>query len=171
MFPVKFFALSCILLVTVVTFEDTPPKKPEFEKLWEAFPAGRHECPGLELHHQCAIRLSDALKSVGLALDNDYEGHKCNCDKKLARGAQDLGAWLVKKWGIRTFGFEKPGKMPENLRGKQGVILFMNIPDFSGQGHIDLWDGKRDESSATKGGAYWDAETIWFWELKSRSEN
>lgn len=65
-----------------------------------------------------------------------------------------------KKWGPRDLGFEAPGSMPKQLKGKKGVILFIDIPGYDGQGHIDLWDG-----SKTMTGEYWNAKTIWFWQL------
>ena len=64
-------------------------------------------------------------------------------------------------WGRRELGFEKPGKKPAELDGKRGVILFIDIPDYGGQGHIDLFDGTKSLS-----GDYWNAKIIWFWELK-----
>lgn len=33
-------------------------------------------------------------------------------------------------------GLEKPGTRPEKLDGQRGVISFMNIPTYAGQGHI-----------------------------------
>ena len=57
-------------------------------------------------------------------------------------------------------GWSKPGSQPAGISGRKGVVCFMNIPGYGGQGHIDVWDG-----SQTKTGAYWDSQTIWFWEL------
>lgn len=37
-----------------------------------------------------------------------------------------------------------------------------NIPTYSGQGHIDLWDGSRTVGPNSE---YWDASPIWFWQL------
>ena len=41
-----------------------------------------------------------------------------------------------------------------------GVVAFIELPGFSGQGHIDLWDG-----GAPVGHAYWNAAEICFWAL------
>jgi hypothetical protein len=164
--------LFCLIVVSgLCLFQETndDKKRPEFEKMWKAYPAEKHECKDLELDNQCAIRMSHALQGVGIQLDAKYKGNVCNCEKKYARGAQDLGAWLKVKWGTRDLGFEKPGKMPDSLKNKKGVILFMDIPGYNtdgAQGHIDLWDGTKGESGELKGAAYWNAATIWFWELK-----
>ncbi|WP_407029484.1 hypothetical protein [Vibrio harveyi] len=57
---------------------------------------------------------------------------------------------------------DKPSKWAtaSNAIGKKGIVCYMNIPDFSGQGHIDLWDGTK-----AVGDAYWEAKTIWMWTL------
>src|SRR5262249_52883955 len=119
-----------------------------------------HECADITPSpNQCAVRVSRAMIDAGIKMDSDYTGKLCR--HGYARGAQDLGAFLKKKWGSRDLGFEAPGSAPDRLRDKKGVILFIGIPGYNGQGHIDLWDGKQ-----TKTGAYWNAETIWFWELQ-----
>ncbi len=102
--------------------------------------------------------MSRALIAAGIPMDSDYPGNLCR--HGYARGAQDLGAFLRKKWGTYEYGFSKPGSAPAEIKGKKGVILFANIPTFTGQGHIDLWDG-----SKTMTGEYWDADPIWFWVL------
>lgn len=118
-----------------------------------------HDCPDITPSpNQCAVRLSRSLIAAGITMDSDYPGNLCR--HGYARGAQDLGAYLKIKWGNRDYGFEAPGNTPTQIQGKKGVILFMNIPGFSGQGHIDLWDGAN-----TQTGTYWDANPIWFWEL------
>ncbi len=82
------------------------------------------------------------------------------CPHGLGRGAQDLGNFLANHWGARTLGWTKQAAAPKNIQGKVGVVLFMKIPGFDGQGHIDLWD-----KTGPVGADYWDSETIWFWEL------
>ncbi len=65
--------------------------------------------------------------------------------------------------GPRTYGWNgnSSGNVPQKAKGKKGIVCYMNIPGYSGQGHIDLWDG-----NAPVGTDYWDAKTIWFWELR-----
>lgn len=133
--------------------------RPSFAELNDNYTLDLHDCPDISTSpNQCAVRLSRALVAAGILLDSDYTNNKCR--HGFARGAQDLGAFLVKKWGPRDRGFEAPGVAPSVLLQKQGVILFANVPDFNGQGHIDLWDGTR-----THTGEYWKANPCWFWEL------
>lgn len=134
-------------------------KRPSFSTLNGNYTEERHDCPDISTSpNQCAVRVSRALIASGIAMDSDYEGKLCR--HGYARGAQDLGAFLKKKWGVRDYGFEAPNKVPPELSGKKGVIMFANIPDFDGQGHIDLWDGNQ-----TRTGSYWNANPIWFWKL------
>ena len=133
--------------------------RPSYAILASNYSDKKHDCPDITPSpNQCAVRLSRALIAAEIPMDSDYPGNLCRHD--YARGAQDLGAFLRKKWGNRDYGFEVPGNIPTQIQGKKGVILFMNIPNFSGQGHIDLWDGTK-----TKTGTFWNANPIWFWEL------
>lgn len=135
--------------------------KPPFNSLWNLYSSQPHGC-SMALPNQCAIRMSRCLIAGGWSKDafksTQYPGKVC--PHGYARGAQDLGAFLAKRWGNRTLGFSAPGSAPSAVSGRKGVVCFMNIPGFSGQGHIDLWDG-----SGTKTGDYWSSQTIWFWEL------
>lgn len=135
--------------------------KPNFHTLWGAYETSRHEC-SLTLDNQCAIRVSRALIKAGWSKNvfksASYPGNVC--PHGYARGAQDLAAFLAKEIGNRTHGWSKPGSAPSAASGVRGIICFMKIPGFGGQGHIDLWDG-----SATKTGAYWNSETVWLWAL------
>lgn len=135
--------------------------KPTFSRLWSAYSTSTHPC-SLDMTNQCAIRVSRALIAAGFPKSHFKGGSYTGklCPHGYARGAQDLGAMLNRLWGSRTLGWSSPGSQPKNIGGRKGVICFMNIPSYGGQGHIDLWDG-----SETKTGSYWDSQTIWFWEL------
>jgi len=133
--------------------------RPSYISIANHYTAANHECPDISTSpNQCAVRLSRALIEAGIAMDSDYGGNLCR--HGYARGAQDLGAFLFKKWGQYNFGFSAPGNKPSQINKKKGLILFSNIPDFNGQGHIDLWDGEK-----TMTGEYWNADPIWFWTL------
>ncbi len=85
------------------------------------------------------------------------------CPHGIARGAQDLGKFIAHHWGARTLGWPaqaSPTAAPEGIQGKTGLVLYAKIPGFSGEGHIDLWDGDHPV-----GHAYWNSQTIWFWEM------
>jgi hypothetical protein len=133
--------------------------RPTFSSVDGHYSSDIHSCPDISSSpNQCAVRLSRALIAAGMPMSPGYPGNLCA--HGYARGAQDLGAFLKIKWGTYEYGFSAPGSAPSQIAGKQGVIMFANIPGFSGQGHIDLWDG-----SKTKSGEYWDADPIWFWTL------
>jgi len=83
------------------------------------------------------------------------------CRHGIARGAQDLGRFLKNHWGVRTKGWETQKKAPPELSGKTGIILFIKVPTFLGQGHIDLWNKTR----VVGGEGYWGSKEIYFWEL------
>lgn len=137
--------------------------KPTYSKLEAGYFGDEHVCPDITPSpNQCAVRLSRALISAGIPMDADYQPNNL-CRHGYARGAQDLGAFLRKKWGTYDLGIEAPGVVPSGMKGKKGVVLFINIPNFSGQGHIDLWDGEK-----TKTGEYWNASRIWFWTLAAQ---
>ena len=92
-----------------------------------------------------------------------YLRHGHLCPHGIGRGAQALGAFLARHWGPRSLGWNAQASRtsaPAEIQGKNGVVLYARIPTFTGEGHIDLWKG-----NAPVGEAYWDAQTIWFWEL------
>ncbi len=115
----------------------------------------------MDFPNTCAIRMSEALVAADsnlLSLFRDNLGMGNVCPHGYVRGAQDLAAVLERVWGGRDLGFD--GGTASSLRGRQGVVCYMNIPSYSGQGHIDLWD-----NGSPVGEAYWDASPIWFWAL------
>ncbi len=85
------------------------------------------------------------------------------CPHGIGRGAQDVAAFLKHHWGMRTLGWgAQPSHetAPANVQGKQGIVAFLKIPGFDGQGHIDLWNKDR-----CAGHGYWASNAIWFWQL------
>ncbi len=113
----------------------------------------------------CAIRMSEALVKTNKAfLDALTKSGKNVCPHGYVRGAQDLAAILnsPQVFCMRSFGWygQPNSSAPTNILGVRGIVCYMNIPGFSGQGHIDLWDGENEV-----GAAYWDAKTIWMWRL------
>lgn len=107
--------------------------------------------------------MSEALvKTNGAFLDAFKKSGKNVCPHGYMRGAQDLAAVLNKVFGTRSYGWSGSpnGAAPANIQGEKGIVCYMKIPGFSGQGHIDLWDGNSEV-----GAAYWDAKTIWMWSL------
>jgi hypothetical protein len=86
------------------------------------------------------------------------------CAHGVARGAQDLGAFLKYHWGKRTKGWtaqSSDGSPPADISGETGVVLFMDLPGADNvQGHIDLWN-----KTGPVGSQYWTAKTTYFWQL------
>lgn len=87
------------------------------------------------------------------------------CPHGIGRGAQDLGAFLKHHWGPRTLGWAAQAdhhEPPKDILGKHGVVVYIQIPGFGGQGHVDLWDGDGPGEGRSM---YWASKTIWFWSL------
>jgi hypothetical protein len=163
--------------------------KPRFSELVTSYRKESnsvHECklidPTTDGINTCAARMSEALVLANhLAADRAAIAHLGNgrgsgrtyllgklgysdfgklCPHGIGRGAQDLGAFLAHHWGPRTLGWKAQTEAPDEIKNKTGILLFARLPDFDGQGHIDLWN-----KTAAVGHAYWSAQTIWFWQL------
>jgi hypothetical protein len=162
--------------------------KPRFDDLLKHYntdPETVHTCailnPTAEADgiNTCAARMSEALVlanalvtdrakiKAGARRGDDYPllgpysyklfGNLCN--HGIARGARDLGEFLGHHWGSHK---ELSGltEAPPSLEGKRGVVCFVKIPGYDGQGHIDLWN-----KTEMVGHGYWDSSKIWFFEL------
>jgi hypothetical protein len=139
--------------------------KPIFAMLkanYKTQPTQIHKC-SMHFPNTCAIRMSEALAMTDAKLLDVFKNsNKNKCPHGYIRGAQDLAAILAlpSVWGIRNYGWSSQpgGNPPANVIGKRGVVCYMNIPGFGGQGHIDLWD-----NNVPVGDSYWDAGTVWMW--------
>lgn len=121
-----------------------------------------HAC-SMVFPNTCAIRLSEALVRADPGLLLLFKNSGVNvCPHGYVRGAQGLGRALRGIWGTRDSGWSqlKTAVAPAGVLGKYGVVLYAKIPGFSGEGHIDLWNNDQPV-----GEAYWNAHTLWFWEL------
>ena len=116
--------------------------------------------------------MSDGLRQVSPKFENAFKELasrlKLNlCKHGLVRGAQDLARILVQIYGTWNLGWVSQGRydLPYELKGnnRSGIICYMNIPNFNGQGHIDLWDGFAQDLVGNTGRKYWNSETIWIW--------
>lgn len=113
----------------------------------------------------CAIRMSEALVKTNASFTKVFKASGKNvCPHGYVRGAQDLASILQSSagFGMRNFGWNASADAnpPKGALGKKGLVCYMNMPGFGGQGHIDLWDG-----TDAVGSAYWNAATIWMWNL------
>ena len=123
-----------------------------------------HAC-SMAFPNTCAIRMSEALVRTNAAFTAVFKASGKNvCPHGNVRGAQDLGSILQSSagFGMRNFGWNgtASGEPPKTASGEKGIVCYMKIPGFDGQGHIDLWDG-----SNAVGSSYWNALTIWMWTL------
>ena len=118
-----------------------------------------HTC-SMHFPNTCAIRMSEALANTMPDLLATFKkSTKNKCPHGYLRGAQDLASVLAQPYvfGSRSLGWggNDNAEAPKNVIGKKGIICYMNIPGFDGQGHIDLWD-----NDMAVGDDYWDAKTI-----------
>lgn len=163
--------------------------KPRFEDLLKHYktdPETVHTCAILNPTENpdgintCAARMSEALCiSNNLVADrNTIRAHRRSgdtfpllgpynyrlfgnlCDHGIARGARDLGEFLAHSWGAPREFPSPNGEIPAEVMGKHGVVCFVRIPGYGGQGHIDLWNG-----SDCVGHGYWTSMKVWFWKL------
>ncbi|MBK6514146.1 MAG: hypothetical protein IPG04_08505 [Polyangiaceae bacterium] len=162
--------------------------KPSFTALLEHYKTDAetvHTCAILNPTEQadgintCAARLSEAL-CLANALATDRAkiraGTKKNdvypllgpynyrlfgnlCNHGIARGARDLGEFLQHHWGQPKSFTSLEGAPPE-IQDKTGVLCFIKIPGYSGQGHVDVWN-----KASCVGSGYRNSSKVWFWEL------
>ena len=115
---------------------------------------------GCNYSNTCAVRLSSALIAANPAFKKVFamsSGNICGPHGN-KRGAQDLAAVLRTVFG----GIDQSPKNAKEISGKKGIICFMGISGYGGQGHITLWD----KTYSVDGGEYWDSSSpIWFWRL------
>lgn len=139
--------------------------RPTYASLRQAYTTDEnsiHHC-SMSFPHTCAIRMSEALDKVVSGIKQKFVASgKTLCPHNFMRGAQDLAGVLRRAdvFGVNNLGFSKPGQAPDAIKGVQGIVCYMNIPGYDGQGHIALWDGDNPV-----GDAYWNADPIWFWKL------
>jgi hypothetical protein len=136
----------------------------DVKRHYKTLPTQIHACT-MAFPNTCAIRMSEALVAAKPEVLAIFKRSGKNvCPHGYVRGAQDIASVLARPdlLGPRTLGFERPVTMPPKLQGQHGIISFMNIPTYAGQGHIDLWDGTRTVGPNSE---YWDASPIWFWRL------
>lgn len=120
-----------------------------------------HPCRTMRFENTCAIRLSEALVKAEPSLLAAFRSSGRNvCPHGYMRGAQDLAATLTEAWGRHDVGWNGGLGSGPSI-SESGVICYMNIPGFAGQGHIGLLRS----GSPVGDDAYWNASPIWFWRL------
>ncbi|MBK8252901.1 MAG: hypothetical protein IPK82_09555 [Polyangiaceae bacterium] len=163
--------------------------KPAFEDLVANYNTDAetvHDCPRLYAKNPitintCAIRITEALvianglianrtKISGLTTKggNGKEfllgkyGYRANlCPHGIGRGATDVGYFLTEHWGKPTHTWLAPMEAPKEIADLTGVLCFVKIPGYSGQGHMDVWN-----RTDAVGHAYWNSQKVLFWSVK-----
>jgi hypothetical protein len=168
--------------------------RPSFDALalnYDTDPESVHDCPFIHRKNPinvntCAIRMAEALvianglvasraaiaaltdkggNGKGLLLGpRGYRGNLC--PHGVARGAGDLTEYLRQQWGAPalTWSGRKELTPPAEILGQTGLVAFLQVPSYAGQGHVDLWN-----ATSAVGHDHWDALTIYFWTLASPS--
>lgn len=164
--------------------------KPSFDALvlnYDTSPESVHDCPFIYRKNPisintCAVRMSEALvianglapsREAITALTNKAGdgkrlllgkyGYVANlCPHGNARGARDLADFLRQQWGAPTLSWaaRKETTPPEEMMGQTGLVAFIKLSTYKGQGHIDLWN-----ATGPVGHAPWDAREVFFWNL------
>jgi hypothetical protein len=164
--------------------------RPSFDALfrnYETEPESVHDCPFIHRKNPinvntCAIRMAEALviangliesREAIAALTNKAGsgkgfllgqlGYRANlCPHGIARGARDLAEYLRQQWGAPTLSWaaREVATPPDEVLGQTGLVAFIKLRTYTGQGHIDLWN----ETSAV-GHDDWDALDVCFWRL------
>ena len=113
---------------------------------------------GVPNPNTCAVRLAHALVKTDKSFFSDVETNSGIEWSGLPTRADDLAIILNGK-----FGRGQPIKNKAAIKAKKGVVFFEKIKDFTGTGHISLWDG----ISVVDGGDYFDrCKRVYFWSLE-----
>jgi hypothetical protein len=164
--------------------------RPSFDALvlnYDTHPESVHDCPFIHRKNPinintCAIRMAEALviangliasrEAIAALTDKAGSGkgmllgkfgYVANlCPHGVARGARDLADFLRQQWGSASFSWtaRKETTPPEEVVGLTGLVAFIKLPDYVGQGHVDVWN-----ETSSVGHDYWNAQKVYFWKL------
>ena len=162
--------------------------KPAFADLLASYSTDAesvHDCPRIYTKdpiniNTCAIRISEALVIANALVESRVKiaqltlkggngkgfllgkyGYRANlCPHGIGRGATDVGYFLSEQWGKPTHTFLTPNEPPKELLDLTGVLCFVKIPGYSGQGHMDVWD-----RNSAVGHGYWNSQKVLFWKV------
>lgn len=112
-----------------------------------------------------------------------YDYRNNLCPHGIARGARDLAYFLRDQWGNPTMSWKRTASSalsvasdpeeehdttfdyPTKLAGQTGVIAFIKIPGYDGQGHMDLWNKTDLRANTGSWPRYGNSQKVWFWRL------
>lgn len=141
--------------------------KPAFSQLDKNYNTNSkyiHSCT-MQFTHTSAIRMCEALAATDkIFLDEFLKSTKSKCPHGYITSAIDLVSILSQPHllGVKTHSWasQANGNAPTTAHGKHGIISYMDIPGYAGDGHIDLWENK-----SPVGDEFWEARSIWLWTL------
>lgn len=137
-----------------------------FRRLWDAHPYPNNPCDTTHFENQCAIRMSVALRAVGVDLSS-FTGARCypglaHSPRHVLR-AQELADWLAGQVTL-VGNVERRGPSTHaDFMGRRGIVFIQD--GWGPTDHIDVWDG-----SSMKGGRpdyFARGKAVWFWELRT----
>ncbi len=161
-------------------------ERPEFEKLWNAYPTGEADevkkligggVAGDWVTNTCAIRMSRSFNYADQVIPKSHkfdDGSKMNTTfgsdkKRYAYRVREFRKYLDALYGKPDLVHDNPGDggpVPEDFKKHKGIIVFEVKIWTDATGHIDLWDGKD-----CAGHAYFDkARQVALWSLKKVEE-
>ena len=119
----------------------------------------------MQFTNTSAIRMCEALATTDHTfLDEFLKSTKNKCPHGYITGSVDLVSILSQAHllGVRSHSWKSQanGNAPATAHGKHGIISYMDIPGYAGQGHIDLW-----ANNSPVGDEFWEARSIWLWTL------
>lgn len=141
--------------------------KPTFSQLDKNYNTNSkyiHTCT-MSFKNTSAIRMCEALVKTDIRFLDEFKiSTKNKCPHGYIIGAADL-AYLLSQpqlLGVRSYNWnsQSNGNAPKEALGKHGIICYMDIPGYAGQGHIDLWN-----NNSPVGDEFWEAKSIWMWTL------
>ena len=127
----------------------------KFDELWSAYEKGspcnaKDEKGNLLFSNQCAIRVSHALKKVGVTFKSYPAKRKCwiHPDEDHCLAATELANWLEKQpfLGCRKVENVTGENWRDVVTNQTGILSFDDYytpSGGSGGDHIDLWNGTR----------------------------
>ena len=149
-----------------------------FTILWTNHPGHGYVCDQSVFGNQCAMRVGDSLRRMGVTLTGlktcvDYDRKKYKSHEPgHIRSAQELANHFYRNPQAHGLGAKSfkiyTGSMTSNmeeLRNKKGMIFIMN--GWGSTDHIDFWKGD-GKTGMLKGGdaSYFGVgQQVWLWEF------
>ncbi len=149
-----------------------------FVQLWNNHPGRGYVCDTSDFGNQCAMRVGDALRAMGVSLTGlkTCVGYNRTKYKDHApghvRSAQELANRFYRKpkshgLGAKSFKLMK-GSIQSNIdafKNRNGMVFIRN--GWGTTDHIDVWKGNAVSGTLKGGDASYlsRGDEVWFWEF------